>query len=154
MTPVDRAWLAGLLEGEGSFTTTRPQEVRISLEMTDEDVVARAATLMGTHYIPKPPRRDQPSHWKPQYKACLSGRRAIDLMKELLPYMGERRSLRIGEITGDWFEARMFVCQTCSADFFRERKGGQPPTSCSPTCQKTYSQKYMAAWKAQRKAVA
>jgi hypothetical protein len=43
-------WLAGLLEGEGSFTAGPPSSPRmpvISVNMTDEDVVARLGRIPG-----------------------------------------------------------------------------------------------------------
>lgn len=46
----DRYWLAGLLEGEGSFLKGPPSAPRypvLSLQMTDEDVVARVAAMLG-----------------------------------------------------------------------------------------------------------
>ena len=49
MKETDLTWLAGLLEGEGSFLKAPPSDPncpRISLEMTDKDVVERAALLM------------------------------------------------------------------------------------------------------------
>src|SRR3990167_10221228 len=53
----DLYWLAGWLEGEGSFTFntgTKPyisNSPRISSVSTDRDVVNRAATIMNTHLL-------------------------------------------------------------------------------------------------------
>lgn len=47
----DVIWLAGLLEGEGCFNI-RPEknnQVRVSIEMTDRDIIKRAARLMGSN---------------------------------------------------------------------------------------------------------
>lgn len=155
MTPEGRAWLAGILEGEGCFGSSRSQggtvDARVSLEMTDEDVVRDAAALMGTVARPKAPRRDAPTHWKPQYAARVSGRRAIDLMAELLPHLRTRRTERVCQVIGDYHESRMFVCQPCGAEFYAERRGGRPPVACGPTCQQEHTRQYMAAWKAARK---
>ncbi len=43
---VDIAWLAGLVEGEGSFHMST-RSIAIILTMTDRDVVERAATLLN-----------------------------------------------------------------------------------------------------------
>ena len=46
----DLHWLAGLLEGEGSFHPGPPSAPRypvVALAMTDEDVVTRVATMFG-----------------------------------------------------------------------------------------------------------
>jgi hypothetical protein len=49
LSKVDIAWLAGLLEGEGSFMRGKRKDAPgISLAMTDRDVVERAAKLLRT----------------------------------------------------------------------------------------------------------
>lgn len=96
MQDLDRSWLAGLLEGEGSFTTSG-STVTVELLMTDLDVVNRAAELMGTSvHVPKlQPNRKQ------TYRARLYGARAKTLARELYPLMGIRRQARITELLGD-----------------------------------------------------
>lgn len=98
MTELELLWIAGLLEGEGSFITggpTQPNRAIINLSMTDEDVVRRAAKLMGgTVNGPYPGSK---SHYKPSWLARLCGRPAIVLMERLHPHMGLRRQ---GQISG------------------------------------------------------
>jgi hypothetical protein len=98
----DLAWLAGLLEGEGSFFmksrahASQPNARRtpcISVKMTDLDVVTRAATLMGTAVTSSAPQGRKPIH-----ATILRGSRARMLMSELAPLMGERRQSKIAEI--------------------------------------------------------
>jgi hypothetical protein len=97
MKESDLAWLAGLLEGEGSFMKGPPSSPgipRISLQMTDEDVVAHVAVLLGLRYSKSEPRNDA---WKPTFQVCLKGRRAAHLMCSLYSYMGQRRRVQIEE---------------------------------------------------------
>jgi len=93
-TREDALWLAGLLEGEGTFDAHRGKYPRIRVGMTDRDVVGRAATLMGSSIRltlkPKP--------MSPTWHAELSGDKAAAIMRELLPFMGTRRSGRIAEV--------------------------------------------------------
>lgn len=90
----DLIWLAGLLEGEGTFDLHRGKYPRIRLAMTDRDVVGRAASLMDTklrlslHRAPA----------QPTWHSEVSGDRAAELMRELLPFMGTRRSGKIAEV--------------------------------------------------------
>lgn len=50
-------WLAGLLEGEGCFNYRADRkQARISVEMTDQDVLERVAGLFGTKVSVRPPR--------------------------------------------------------------------------------------------------
>lgn len=88
-------WLAGLLEGEGSFLKAPPSRrsgVQVSVEMTDEDVVRRAADLLGSSVVACKARR---AWWKPSWRTCVRGHRAILLMKTLRPLMGQRRQGQI-----------------------------------------------------------
>lgn len=92
----DLVWLAGLLEGEGTFDLHRGKYPRIRLAMTDRDVVGRAASLMGTS-IRLSIRTD--GH-KATFHTETSGKKAVAIMEALLPYMGARRTSKIAEILG------------------------------------------------------
>lgn len=105
MTETERAWLAGLLEGEGCFTAssgrltkTRGQRkyIAVYLMSTDEDVVERGAALMGVAC--KPVKTTSEISRKPQFRAVVHGEKAAVIMRELLPLMGERRTARIKEL--------------------------------------------------------
>ena len=96
----DLLWLAGLLEGEGSFAAgTTPH---INLGMTDRDVMERAARLQGCTLLG--PYQRSAKH-KPMRQTTLAGERAILLMKELRPLMGCRRSKRIDDVL-EWASKR------------------------------------------------
>ena len=87
MRAEDLAWLAGLLEGEGSFLKAPPSSPncpRISLEMTDKDVVERAASLMNGKVAT----------------------RAVELMRVLHPEMGSRRRSQIDAALETYIERR------------------------------------------------
>lgn len=98
----DLVWLAGLLEGEGTFDLHRGRYPRIRLGMTDRDVVGRAATLMGSR-IRMVYRTD--GHLA-TFHTELSGDRAAAIMERLLPFMGARRSAKIAEILGQYARRR------------------------------------------------
>jgi len=96
MKEKDLAWLTGLLEGEGSFLKAPPSSPncpRISLEMTDKDVVERAALLMGGKAAKKINLRNP--HWKQTYRVIIKGSRAVKLMRVLYLQMGARRRSQI-----------------------------------------------------------
>lgn len=92
----DLYWLAGLLEGEGSFlapSPSRPGIVAIAVEMTDEDVIARVADLLGVStYSTCRPRQD---HHKQSFRVMIRGKKAAEWMRCLQPLMGERRQRQI-----------------------------------------------------------
>ena len=126
MTPRDRYWLAGLLEGEGCFVLakstsyhTRVPHVylhpRVDLVMTDEDIVRRAAALMGTPTCRRMPgagpqriahAKNTGREYKPLWKTTLYASRAAALMRSILPLMGMRRQKKIREVLAEWERTR------------------------------------------------
>lgn len=89
-------WLAGILEGEGSFLhgpPSDPNTPRIQCQMTDGDVIERIASILGVKPIPI--RKVAKSHYKPTYIATLKGVNARDMMIKLRPLMSKRRQEQI-----------------------------------------------------------
>jgi hypothetical protein len=127
MTEIEIAWLAGLLEGEGSFGLTgyaaKKSKVfpTISLAMTDLDIIERAGALIGGQGQARimarvGQRMGTGTVRKTTYRWRVSGNRAIEVMRLILPYMGERRTARIREILGIW-EARNAVQDAKNAKY-------------------------------------
>jgi hypothetical protein len=80
MTEAEICWLAGLLEGEGTFlkaSPSRPNSPTVSLEMTDEDVVARVAHLLGNKKYQRYDRSTTHPNWKVTYRVFVRGKYAV-----------------------------------------------------------------------------
>ncbi|MEA2407568.1 MAG: hypothetical protein QOE69_1687 [Thermoleophilaceae bacterium] len=60
--------------------------------MADRDVIDRAGKLLGVAVCTLPARRER---WSTTYGVRLRGARAVQLMRQLRPLMGERRRLQI-----------------------------------------------------------
>jgi hypothetical protein len=91
----ERAWLAGLLEGEGSFIANhgaRHSYPLIKVEMCDQEIIERAARLLDTRVWVVPPGTEG---WRPTYVAKIAGHRAAEWMRAVRPYMGFRRTAAI-----------------------------------------------------------
>ena len=98
-------WLAGLLEGEGSFIISKrrrkpktrsawvQQSGRISVKMNDKDVIEKVAICFGT----KPNKCTSKTTGKVMYVAYLDGAHAFYLMRLLFPHMGIRRQGQINK---------------------------------------------------------
>jgi len=65
--------------------------------MTDRDIIDRVAAMTGRKVQVCRVR----SGWKTTYRVTVCGDQAAKLMREILPWMGERRSRRIQEILDD-----------------------------------------------------
>jgi hypothetical protein len=101
INPIDLAWLAGLIEGEGSFThhvSGRKRwyhDLRIRVAMTDEDVIRRCLAVSGLGTVKGPYQRRNLA-WKPQWIWEVTRRDdAVALMTALRPLMGIRRQSQI-----------------------------------------------------------
>lgn len=91
----DHAWLAGLLEGEGSFLANRgvlSSYPVIKVEMCEREVIERAARILDTRVWFVPARTEG---WRPTYVAQIAGHRAAEWMRTVRPYMGFRRTAAI-----------------------------------------------------------
>jgi hypothetical protein len=104
MSEADLAWLAGLLEGEGSFYASGSRAKngvmyrypQIKVSMTDRDVIERVAQMFGIKVSVN--SREKRREAKQIYSAQINGSRAMELMQQLLPWMGKRRSQKIKEL--------------------------------------------------------
>jgi hypothetical protein len=98
MSAADLLWLAGWLEGEGSFLApppSDPRRPRVVAQSRDLDVVARAAQLVGVSPIPTSDARRRNRGWSLTYEVLKRGQGAVELMRALRPVMGARRQTQI-----------------------------------------------------------
>lgn len=105
----DRAWIAGLLEGEGSFIAGRAARSSypvIKVEMCEQEVIERAARLLDTRVWVVPPGTEG---WRPTYVAQIAGHRAAEWMRDLRPYMGLRRMAAIDAALSAYHPIRLIA---------------------------------------------
>jgi hypothetical protein len=98
----DLHWLAGLLEGEGSFLAGPPSAPRspaVQVAMADRDVVERAGGLLGVAVMVVPSRREG---WRTAYSVRVRGAPAVLWMERLRPLMGTRRKAQIDRAIASW----------------------------------------------------
>lgn len=140
------SWLAGLLEGEGSFWTAKLRAgdkwnaeraydyryPKIVVNMTDYDVVERAAKMFGTSVYRMPLVTRNGKQNKQQWRAQISGSGAANWMRILRPWMGQRRQAKIDEILEQYAsiessteDRRKNSCQIAAAKRKRDNTTGQ-----------------------------
>jgi hypothetical protein len=111
LAPVDLAWVAGLLEGEGCFShksgASSPRGITVQCHMTDLDVLKRLHRKVKVGHVRgpyangftrRPKKGVRAVKCKPRWMFQVSGPAAYQLMKQLLPLMGVRRTARIREL--------------------------------------------------------
>jgi hypothetical protein len=120
-------WLAGLLEGEGSFLKpipASPARPIVSCRMTDLDVVQLVATAFGTSVQ----ANDKGRH-RTEFAALLRGARAVELMRILRPMMSGRRKEAIDQaLFGYTPPTRQLSCLEVE-EICRRRADGQTISS-------------------------
>ena len=107
-----RYWLAGLLEGEGSFmagSPSRPHSPTVCMTTTDEDVIQRVSDIFGVKHCMVRDGRYSDNGWKTAYVIRIKGAKAVAFMKSLRPLMGERRQQQIDKAMASYkvFEKRL-----------------------------------------------
>lgn len=94
-------WLAGLMEGEGSFMLRgKGHNPYLSLTMVDRDVVIAAAEILGAHKVIQ--RRKLTATGKAVFQFGVYGSRATQWMMTLFTLMGERRRGQITKCLQAW----------------------------------------------------
>lgn len=100
----DVAWVAGIIEGEGTIDSANGL-VRVRVAMTDLDILQRLATITGVGRIngPYSNERNDSSIRKPIY--CWKVARQDDataLLMTIFPFLGDRRSAKAAETLAMW----------------------------------------------------
>ncbi len=93
MTATEIAWLSGIYEGEGCINKDRrkPSTWRISLVMTDFDVIDKLQKLTGVGSVRT--RTKQKDHHKTAYQWIVGRKAQVQyLLSLMLPYLGNRRA--------------------------------------------------------------
>jgi hypothetical protein len=103
--PVEHiAWVAGLLDGEGSFIVLR-RKTRVSpalvvcCKMTDLDLIERLQEVTGVGTVSGPHKGTNKPSWT---WACNRVNDGVDLCKAIYPWMGIRRQAAIRKILQEW----------------------------------------------------
>jgi len=102
----DLYWLAGMMEGEGSFYLAGKKNQKtpnyypeLTVQTTDYDVAMRISNIMCNRLTKVKPYNYSR---KQSYKVRLSSTRAIQWMMTLYPLLGNRRQEKIREIITFW----------------------------------------------------
>lgn len=88
----DLAYLAGLLDGEGTITLERSSNPRafraplVSISSTDRELVDAALSIAGAGWVQTKKRAAQ-AHWKQGYEYRVKNAAAIELLGKLRPYL-------------------------------------------------------------------
>lgn len=116
LTPIEVAWLAGLLEGEGTFAldarakdryddSTAPPGCYMKVSMTDKDVIDKVANLFQRKSFS--PNRKTKGEKKEHIVNIADRKTLIYIFPLLYPHLGERRQKEVDkclDVLKDWQE--------------------------------------------------
>jgi len=108
MKPEQLGWVAGIIEGEGSISTTAVQKIGnvyiyplIKVTMTDEDMVRRLHEWTGLGRVSgpfsPPSRGDNKPHWDWNVNRIAH---VEALLTAIWPFLGERRREQAARLRG------------------------------------------------------
>lgn len=94
-TPENIAWVAGIIEGEGSFHYTEKTARRLRIRMTDKDVLDKIKSILKIGTLHGPYKKKNPKHkdaW--EFSVCRR-KELIEICNAILPWMCKRRTSKI-----------------------------------------------------------
>jgi hypothetical protein len=119
MTAAETAWVAGVFEGEGTFTYrtysgTGRNQITLRIVMTDLDVIERLHTLTGVGnlygpYTSKQLKQDGTKRKSSYHWAITTQSDVIALGNALYPWLGERRKAKFLEVKKYYEEGKQFA---------------------------------------------
>lgn len=110
MNDLETAWVAGLLEGEGSFTIAKQgylasgkpkknRQLNVTCGMTDRDVIDKLHRIVGMGGVFIDQRSLRNPKFKTLYTWRLSRRAHVEeFLLAIRPHMGARRTVKINEL--------------------------------------------------------
>ena len=117
-TEIEVAYIAGLLEGEGTFLNKGLCPI-IQVGMTDDDVIEKVADIINIGNRRIHIQEDKRPKYKTKYIICLAGFDAFKWMKLIRPHMCSRRGKELDEIIETIIKYRPYIelgkdfCQKC-----------------------------------------
>ena len=100
---LDIAWAAGILEGEGCFSSDRDKrrkttkKLSIRCQMTDQDIILRLHDIFAFGSVYK--RKTRHEHHKQAWEWRVTKQDDIEtVIYKILPYLGIRRSEKAKEL--------------------------------------------------------
>lgn len=132
LTEVQKAYWAGILDGEGHISLTQRNSRRttnplIILKMTCPETIKKFSETFNLNFKTK--NRETPSfkeHWKTQFFCSAEGHKAAYICEALLPYFITKKEISL--ILANYYNK---TCTECDSEFRSFKKS----TTCSKECQ-------------------
>lgn len=96
-------WVAGILEGEGSFgLTNKGKSPAIWISMTDADVIERLRNIIDPSMSISITKDERKESYKDSFRFTINSKKAIQWMMIIYSLMSIRRKAKIRDIISAW----------------------------------------------------
>ena len=109
----DIHYVAGFLEGEGSFSIRGKVDPAVSATQADREPLEKLSALFGGHIYPCKPNRVSK---KPLWVWNLNGKQAVGLMMTIYCLMTQRRQQQIQVVLLGWRSRTRVRCALCDSE--------------------------------------
>jgi hypothetical protein len=97
LSPTDAAYIAGLVDGEGTVTLTRKhrgenRQLAVSISNTEKPLLEHVLKITGAGKITG--KRTQQHHHSPSFTYAVYNRQALKLLKQIAPFLKTYKARR------------------------------------------------------------
>ena len=107
LNPPDAAYIAGLIDGEGTITLTRKhrnenRQLAVTISNTEKDLLEFVYQTVGAGRITR--KRTSQIHHTPSFTYAIYNRQALCLLEQIYPYLKTYKLRRAALILHDYLE--------------------------------------------------
>lgn len=134
MTFSELYWFVGLFEGEGSVSCPKNGQIRLSIDLTDLDVLERVQGFAGGRLYGPYQKKSR----KPIYCWVMQGRKAAGLVMTMLPLLSRRRKSQARWALEGWKSMILStdIVHGTSSGYQKELRRGY--STCTP-CRRAFN---------------
>lgn len=105
LAPIEAAYLAGLIDGEGTITLSRRhradhRQLVITISSTERNILAYVRKIVGTGYITN--KRTYSVNHTPSVTYVITNRQALSVLQQIAPYLKSYKVDRAKLILADY----------------------------------------------------
>lgn len=121
MNDIELGWVAGIIEGEGTFFLKSGRYPRIAVQMTDSDVLERLLNTTGVGTLVHQKWKKEEHHKETWVWSVQHSEKSAELIRTILPLLCSRRAAKASEVLRGYED-------------YQEIKGNAPPLQKSQVC--------------------
>ncbi len=97
LQPVDAAYVAGLIDGEGTISLARKhrddnRQLVVTISSTERAILEHVSEVAGAGKITG--KKTYQAHHAPSFTYCITNRQALDLLSQTFPYLKSYKAAR------------------------------------------------------------